>query len=233
MGDITSGRYPVGSLLPTELDLCTQFGVSRHTIREAMRRLQERGLVTRRRGIGTSVKADRVDTRYVQSSMAISDLPRYVEDTRLVTTAAEDLIADERLADILKCPPGQRWVKVTGRRYAGKDKLPMALTGIYINAAYGSIRRLIGKMKVPVYTLIEQQYGITIVEVQQEIRATTIGAADAKQLSVKPGSAGLVVTRRYLGGNDHPIEVAVNLHPADRFSYSMSMRLQLPLSADA
>ena len=224
--DIASGRYPVGSLLPTEMELCTQFGVSRHTVREAVRRLQERGMVTRRRGIGTSVKANRADTRYVQSTMGISDLPRYVEDTRLVTTAAEELIADQPLADLLKCPPGQRWIKVTGSRYAGKDKLPMALTDIYINANYAGVRKLIGAMKVPVYTLIEKRYGITIVEVQQEIRAALLGAASAKRLSVKPGSAGLVVTRRYLGGDDRPIEVAVNLHPAERYAYSMSLRLQ-------
>ena len=233
IADITGGRYPVGSLLPTEFELCTQFGVSRHTIREAIRRLQERGLVTRQRGIGTSVKASRVETRYVQSTAAISDLPRYVDDTRLVTSEAAEVIADDALAELLRCPEGQRWLKVTGFRYAGKDKLPMALTEIYVNAAYGGIGKLIGTMKVPVYTLIEKQYGITIVEVRQEIRATTIGAADAKRLSVKPGSAGLVVTRRYFGDNDRPVEVAVNLHPADRFSYSMSMRLQVPAGADA
>lgn len=233
LDDITGGRYPVGSLLPTEFELCTQFGVSRHTVREAIRRLHEHGLVTRQRGIGTSVKATRVDSRYVQSTASISDLPQYVADTRLVTTAAADVIADEFLAELLRCPVGQRWVKVTGFRYAGKEKLPMALTEIYINAAYGGVRKLIGTLKVPVYTLIEKQYGITIVEVKQEIRAATIGAADAKRLSVKPGSAGLVVTRRYFGDNDRPIEVAVNLHPADRFSYSMSMRLQVPAAADA
>lgn len=231
--DITSGRYPVGSLLPTELELCTQFGVSRHTVREAIRRLQERGLVTRQRGIGTSVKANRVETRYVQSATAISDLPRYVEETRLVTTDATEVTADSALAELLRCPEGQRWVKVRGFRYAGKQKLPMALSDIYVSAAYGGVRRLIGTMKVPVYALIEKQYGIAIAEVRQEIRATLIGAPEAKLLSVKPGSAGLVVTRRYFGDDDRPIEVAVNLHPADRFSYSMTLRLQSPAGADA
>ncbi|WP_168226780.1 GntR family transcriptional regulator [Rhodoferax sediminis] len=135
--DVTSGRYPVGSLLPTEFDLCTQFGVSRHTVREAIRRLLDRGLVTRQRGIGTTVKANRVETRYVQTTAKIADLPRYVEDTLLVTTQAEEVIADEVLAELLKCPPGQRWMKVTGFRHVNKGKLPMALTDIYINAAYG------------------------------------------------------------------------------------------------
>jgi GntR family transcriptional regulator len=233
MKDITGGRYPVGNLLPTEFELCTQFGVSRHTVREAIRRLQERGLVTRQRGVGTTVKANRAESRYVQSTASISDLPQYVEDTRLVTTEAKNIIADEALADLLQCPEGQRWVRVRGFRYAGRDKLPMALADIYINAAYGGIQKLIGTMTVPVYTLIEKQYGVTIVEVKQEIRATRISPADAKRLSVKPGSAGLVVTRRYFGANDRLLEVAVNLHPADRFSHSMSLRLHVPAAADA
>jgi len=226
--DIGRGHFPVGSLLPPELDLCKQFGVSRHTIREAIRRLQERGLVTRQRGVGTSVKANPAHSRYVQSTAAISDLPQYVEDTRLVTSDAADVIADAELASLLKCPEGQRWVRVTGFRYAGKDKLPMAFTQVYINAAYGGIRKLVGTLKVPVYTLIEREYGVTIVEVKQEIRATTISAADAKLLSVKPRSAGLVVIRHYFADNNRLLEVGVNLHPAERFSYSMSLRLQAP-----
>lgn len=233
MDDIVSGRYPVGSLLPAELDLCTQFDVSRHTMREAIRRLLERGLVTRQRGIGTTVRANRVDGKYIQTTATITDLPRYVEETQLVTTQADDVIADEALAATLKCPLGQRWVKVSGFRHADKGKLPIALTDIYISASYGGIRKLIGAMKVPVYTLLEKQYCLTIVEVQQEISATVIGVADAKRLSVKPGSAGLVVTRRYLSDKGHTIEVAVNLHPADRYSYSMSLRLQTPAEVNA
>lgn len=231
--DITQGVYPVGCLLPTEFELCTQFRVSRHTVREAIRRLQERGLVTRRPGVGTSVKTDKVDSRYVQSTATISDLKKYVEDTRLVTTQARDVITDEALAEQLKCGVGQRWMCVSGYRYAGKQKLPMSIIQIYINPAYCGVRKLIGTLKVPVHELIEKQYGITLVEVRQEIRATSIGATDAKQLNVKPGSAGLLITRQYLTANDHLIEIAVNLHPADRFSYCSTLRLQLHAAKDA
>ena len=108
----------------------------------------------------------------------------------------------------------------------------MAMTDVYINAVYGGIRKLVGTLKVPVYTLIEKEYGVTIVEVKQEIRATTISPADAKLLSVKPRSAGLVVIRHYFGDNDRLLEVGVNLHPADRFSYSMSLRRPLKPVAD-
>jgi DNA-binding GntR family transcriptional regulator len=224
--DIEAGRYAVGDLLPPELELCTQFGVSRHTMREAIRKLQERGLITRQRGVGTRVKTAERASRYVQSTAAIPDLHQYVKDTRLVTSQAGTVIADAALSETLKCNVGQRWVRVTGFRYAGKDKLPLALTEIYVNPAYGGVQKLIGTLKVPVHTLIEQQFGVSVVEVRQEIRATEITGADAKRLGVKPRSPGLLIVRQYLGANDQVIEVSVNLHPADRFSYFTSLRLQ-------
>ena len=45
---ISSGRYPLGSRLPTELELCAQFGASRNTVRAALRELQDLGLIERR-----------------------------------------------------------------------------------------------------------------------------------------------------------------------------------------
>ena len=45
---IGTGRYPVGSVLPNELELAVEFGVSRSTIRAALRELQVSGLVSRK-----------------------------------------------------------------------------------------------------------------------------------------------------------------------------------------
>jgi GntR family transcriptional regulator len=52
---IKNGDYPVGSNLPTENELCARFGVSRHTVREATRRLSDLGLVVRKPRTGTTV----------------------------------------------------------------------------------------------------------------------------------------------------------------------------------
>ena len=232
MEDIRGGRYPVGSLLPGEHELCTQFGVSRHTVREAIRQLQDRGMVLRQRGVGTSVRSDGADSRYVQSTATIADLPRYVDETRLVAEHTGDVLVDGALAELLGCPAGQRWAEVTGRRYVGQDGPPLALTHIYVPAAYAAILGMIGTRKVPVYSLLEEQFGVRIGEVRQDISAVVIDAADAERLQVAPGSAGLVVTRRYHGQDGRLVEAAVNLHPADRFSYSMTLRLS-PSAGDA
>jgi len=54
---IAGGEYPVGSLLPKEVELSRTYGASRHTMREALRRLSEAGMVLRRRRAGTEVIA--------------------------------------------------------------------------------------------------------------------------------------------------------------------------------
>ncbi len=221
--DIRRGHYGVGDLLPPETALCTQFGVSRHTMREAMRLLIERGLVTRQRGVGTTVTAREPRAHYTQSTASVADLPQYVEETRLVTKEVKDVLAMGELSQLLACPPGQRWLYARAWRYVGRSKDPIALTHIYINAAYAGIKALIGAPNVPVYSLIERQYGERVAEVKQRIDAKILAPDEAAALNVPSGSAALVITRHYYAASHRLLEVAVNLHPADRFSYSMTL----------
>jgi len=225
--DIRRGHYGVGDLLPPETSLCTQFGVSRHTMREAMRLLIERGLVTRQRGIGTTVTAREPRAHYTQSTASVADLPQYVEETRLVIKELKDVLAVGELSELLACPPGQRWLYARAWRYVGRSKDPIALTHIYVHAAYAGIKGLIGAPNVPVYSLIERQYGERVAEVKQRIDAKILGADEAQALNVPEGSAALMITRHYHAASGRLLEVAVNLHPADRFSYSMSLRTPL------
>src|SRR5688500_11317383 len=95
LDDIERGAFAVGSLLPSEAELGSRFGVSRNTVREAVRQLEELRLVTRRQGVGTLVAARQVPGRYVQSVGAVPDLRQYVKSTRLeilarATTTAAD-----------------------------------------------------------------------------------------------------------------------------------------------
>src|SRR5215831_18810156 len=72
--EIVTGVYPVGSQLPTEDALCSRFSVSRYTVREALRRLREDGLVASRQGSGTLVVPRRTSDSYAGDVMSINDL---------------------------------------------------------------------------------------------------------------------------------------------------------------
>ncbi|MCQ4330380.1 GntR family transcriptional regulator [Stutzerimonas stutzeri] len=222
---IKAGRYPLNSLLPTEHELCKQFNVSRHTVREAIRRLNELGLVSKQHGIGTRVKAVQPASRYVQASEGISDLHQYVRDVRMELGASEEVRADQELAELLECNPGQSWVRTDGLRHREGDSAPLARTLVYVPSAYRAALDAFGDGRTPIYELLQQRFGLQMTEVRQTISAVRLNEDDAHVLQVEAGSPGLHIVRKYYGNNDELLEVAVNVHPAERFSYSITQRL--------
>src|ERR1700733_2466034 len=87
---IGNGRFPVGSTLPTALELCEQYGGSRHPIRAAIRELQELGMVSRRKKAGTRVEAASPTGGYRQSLASVEDLVQFgAAHTRGVQTNEE------------------------------------------------------------------------------------------------------------------------------------------------
>ncbi|RYY73004.1 MAG: GntR family transcriptional regulator, partial [Comamonadaceae bacterium] len=123
--EIREGRYPVGSLLPPEPQLCERFAVSRHTVREAVRLLCEQGLVSRHQGVGTRVRASHSEKRYVASLSSLRDLMEYAQQTRLKFLGSRWVNADESLAHLLRCKEGERWLELDTCRFPVEGGLPI------------------------------------------------------------------------------------------------------------
>lgn len=226
MNDIQTGRHPVGTLLPTEAEFCQQFNVSRHTVREAIRRLAEVGLVSAQVGVGTWVKAQRPATRYVQSSEGISDLFQFVNEVSLKLVGSREVVADAALSEALECRIGQKWFHMIGERYVAGEKEPIALGYIYVAAPYRAAVDQLKEPSEPIFTLIEREFGLQLVEVRQEISAVPVDEPSAARLKVAPGSPGLKIVRKYFSNRNELFEVAINIHPAERFSHVSTLRLQ-------
>jgi GntR family transcriptional regulator len=221
--EIVKGKHPVGARLPTESELCQRFAVSRHTVREALRHLRDFGFVSPRQGSGTTVAGTK-PSFYVHPVASVSDLMQYAVATRFVVDHSEFVIADAKLAERLGCSPGRRWLHSVGFRYTADDAPPICWTEVYVHASYAGIRALIGKRNGAIYTYIEEMYGERVVEVVQTLSAATVPEKIALGLNVAPGSPALQIERVYKSAKHRVIEVAFNLHPADRFSYSISLR---------
>jgi DNA-binding GntR family transcriptional regulator len=227
IGDIGRGRYAVGSLLPTEAELQQQYGVSRHTLREATRRLVDMGLISRHPGIGTRVRAKTAEANYVASLTSIADLFQYTHETRLELLGEATVIAQGTLARLLRCEPGQHWFMLRTCRYPLRGAEPISYTEIYVQPQYRGIRKFFGSNKsITIYNLIEEQYGERIVEVQQDVSAVAISAAEARLLRTRARMPGLRILRYYLGTNDRLLSMSINTYPADRFSFSTRWRLE-------
>ncbi len=229
--EIESGQYPVGTQLPTEFELCEQFGVSRSTAREAVKRLVDLGLVVRQPRIGTTVCARAVASGYRQSVADVSDLYQYAAETTLVIESKETVEIDADRARILEAAPGETWLRLEGRRHAGNPKEPICTTEIWIHPAFRSIQGMHGPLKGAVHAEIEEHFGEVITAVEQEIRAIVLAPADARPLNVDPHTAALLVSRKYRNRRNQLVELATSIHPADRFSYSTVLRREWGVGA--
>jgi DNA-binding GntR family transcriptional regulator len=222
--DIVSGVYPIGSQLPTEEELCERFSVSRYTVREALRRLREDNLVSSRQGAGTTVVPPRPTGSFVHEVMSINDLVAFATGVRFAVDTIEMIEIDDKLSARTGIAKGEQWLSVRGFRHTEGRELPVCWTEVYINREFAAVGRLLQRHRGPIFHLIEDLFGQSIVEVHQEIAAALISPALASGLGVKAGTTALEVQRTYKLATGKIAQVAINTHPASRFRHSMTMR---------
>ena len=221
ISEIESGTYSIGSLMPTEFQLCERFGVSRYTVREAMRRLFEAGLVSRRRGAGTVVLTTERPPAFNQSLKSVSDVLQYARDTRFDINNVSRIRADADLAPMLDGTIGKEWILAKGIRYGFNDPRPVCVSRIYVNDVLHGIEDQLRMPLRSVSELIENKHGIKIIRIEQTVMGLSLTDEDAKGLRVLPGSAGLRAIRKFRDEHNRVIQVTDNIHPADRFKLSM------------
>jgi GntR family transcriptional regulator len=222
--EIKSGRAPIGTLLPSEIELGRQHGVSRHTVREALRQLRVEGLVAARKGSGTTVVSLGSTNPYVHEVASIEQLVEYATGTQYEVGTGKLIRADARLAQRLGCAEGEEWLRIEGLRYAPGQTAPICWMEVYIHADYANVLRMIGRRPGPIYAWIEDMHGEHINEIEQVLSARDVPAALSKKLGVKAGSMGIEVRRTYRLDTGRIAEIAFNLHPAHRFRYEMTLR---------
>lgn len=224
--DIASGRLPVGSLLPTELELCERYETSRHTVRAALRELQQLGLVSRRKNVGTRVESMRPINGFRPSLASVDDLVQFGSTHVRVVQTIEKVTATGALAKQLGCVNGTLWLRISSLRLVGDAKsLPIGWTDVYIDPAYEEIGDSVRTSPdTLISSLIEAQYGRRIAEIQQNIQAIKVPERMARALRIDSGAVALRIVRRYLDAAGGAFEVSISVHPAERFSVSMRLR---------
>jgi DNA-binding GntR family transcriptional regulator len=223
---IASGRLAVGALLPTEFELCEHHGLSRYAVRKALDELQELGLVSRRKNVGTRVEARVPRQGFTQSIVTAEELAqfgsRHVRQLREVMP----VVADLELARKLGVPGGTRLLRLSSLRMegAGTQGRPVGWTDVYVDERFTEVEALVRQSPDRlVSALIEERYGIAIARIRQEIGAITLPPALAAELQAEPGAAALRIKRSYLDAEGEVIEISVSVHPADRFTLTMEM----------
>jgi len=224
--EIMSGRYAAGDKFPPENELCDRFGVSRQTVREAIRELQSRGLLKRRRGAGTIVCGRQDPTLFVQEIDTLGRLFDAAQDTRLDRKSEGLIVMRESLAGLLGCDPGGSWLRFAGLRWHVARNIKLCWTEIFVARKYADVRKHVTEQTAGIFTLLEKNFGVVPARLEQEISAVAIDDKHAAELDAKAGSPGLFVLRRYFDPAGELYQIAISLYPADRFTMKTQLLRQ-------
>lgn len=223
--DIEAGVYPVDSSLPPELQLMKDMNVSRFTIREAMTKLTDWGLVERRRRIGTRVIASRRKKRYGLSLQTQDELLSYLGETHLHVVGHE-LVSGKHLSSLVDVDEDQKWWKVdTYRTIPGSD-LPLSWTEIYLPEDFKAVIEHIGSRRGSTFQLLEEYCGEIPTLIRQTLSGTTLPVPIAKQMKQSPQMATLKFLRNFYNVDDRLIEVALSYYPEGSFEYKTDLQLE-------
>ncbi|HET9877234.1 MAG TPA: GntR family transcriptional regulator [Mycobacterium sp.] len=222
--EIVDGVYPIGAQLPTEHDLSERFAVSRYTVREALRRLREDNLVASRPRAGTVVIPRTAANSYAQEVVSIDDLAAFAAGARFEILSNAIVTIDDDLAARTGLPEGTQWLAVRGHRLADGQSVSACRTEYYINPAFATVGRLLQRHSGPIFPLIEDLFGVSVIEVHQQISAVVVTAELAAVLNVDAGTAALQMQRTYTTSDGEIAQVTVNTHPAASYRHSMTLR---------
>jgi DNA-binding GntR family transcriptional regulator len=214
---IASGSVGVGESLPTEADLCKTYRVSRYTAREALRRLRDAGLITRRRRAGTTVRAARAHADLSLRLGSAEDLLRYATETRFLIERRE------RVRAAIGGRRGQQWIRLSGVRVRPGDPAPVCLLEVYLHIALAGLEKRLPRSSGVIYPQVEKALGVRISSIGHRIEACLLKEQEAERLHAKPGAPGLRVRRYYYDANERLLELSDSLHAAERFAYEMRL----------
>jgi GntR family transcriptional regulator len=205
---ITSGELPVGGRVPTEFDLCAEHDMSRGTVRQALRCLEDLGMITRS-PTGTLVTAPRPVDAYHPSAGTPDEIMDLAQRTKLLRPTASDVIVDAVLARRLEVDAGSHWHALTGPLVLRSDPT----VTLCWSEHYHSTVEAQEKFRRGAYTAQRLQSRTF----KQVIAAELMPDEPAAALGAPPGSAALTVRRTHFDSSGRIVTVSLHTHRGDRY----------------
>jgi GntR family transcriptional regulator len=218
---IRKGRYGVGERLPPESSLAEICGVNRNTVRQAISELVQKGLISKKNGVGSFISAkDPSAVKYALqniSSTADDMLNMGISPTtRLLGQKVRE--ADSELAQKLMLG-GDKRVILTKRLRLGND-VPLVIERSYL--PYGEYRSLLGmKLTGSLYHVLTEKFGTELHRSIQTFRAVALAREDARLLDVPPESPGIFLESIIYDSKNVAVEVMHAHHRGDKYVFQV------------
>jgi GntR family transcriptional regulator len=218
LAELATTQLEPGDMLPSERQLCADYGVSRITVREALGQLVSEGLLVRSQGKGTFV-ANRPARSRLHIASFHEDMRRMGLEPSTVVLAAAPVVPPAQTLSRLRLSAGSTAYHVRRLRLA--DRVPMSVDDAWYNAALlpGLDQR---DLQASLYDTLARHYGRPIDHAEQTVSAGLAGEEIGRLLGI-PGAGPVLRFDRVSYSRGDPVEQARSWYRADRYELFMAL----------
>jgi len=231
--EIIQGEYRPGDQLPTEDALLQRFQVSRITVRRAIQNLVSRGLLEIRRGHGTFVLSPRIEAELTKLTGFVEDMNAAGRKATARVISQDVVAASARVAERLQLAKGTKVMRIKRVRLA--DGTPISFDETYLPLHLGKQIVHNDLRLQPIFTLLEKEYGVPLVEADYELEAVIATKDVAAALQVRVGSPIFQIERTSMTTGNQPVDYEVLSYRGDlvRFVTKLLRHSESPARSQA
>ncbi|MFB4195182.1 GntR family transcriptional regulator [Streptomyces carpaticus] len=219
---IEHGELLPGTLLGNEIDLAGRLGLSRPTVRQAIQVLVDKGLLVRRRGVGTQVVHSRV-RRPLELSSLYDDLESAGQRPATRVLSIEETDAPAEVAAALGLAEGTPVRRVERLRLThGED--PIARLRNYLPLDLLTLTH--SDLEATGLYRLMRAAGTTLHSARQSIGAKAATAAEAAALAEEPGAPLLTMQRTAFDDTGRAVEYGTHLYRASRYAFELQLLIR-------
>ncbi|RNI22681.1 GntR family transcriptional regulator [Rufibacter latericius] len=216
---IKNPEYQEGKLLPNEVALAKQLGISRNTVRQATNKLVFERLLIRKKGVGTTVSKDNITTKLDKWSSFTHEMGEKGVTFRNYEIGVSLVDADDEIRRLFNITRKSKVVKL--ERLRGLDSGPVVLFISYFHPRVG----LTGNedFTQPLYDMLERTYHTVAAVSKEGISAILADKELSEKLQIEEGDPVLFRKRVVCDPGGRPIEYNIGYYRADRFTYTIEI----------
>jgi GntR family transcriptional regulator len=214
---IEAGRLEQGDLLPSEREFADALGISRMTVRRALKDLEARGWLESRVGRGWYVRPSKIEQRLSKLSGFSSDM----EALQLKVTSSvlnfEKITASAMLSERMNLPIGSPIFCLERIRLVNGEPLGIELSNLQAELCPGLLDFDFGRNSL--YQVLREEYGLELATAEQTVEASLADWHEGTLLGIEQGTPVLRGTRITHLPSGQIIEASSAVYRGDRYKY--------------
>lgn len=222
---IQAGKLRVGEKLPPEADYAIELGVSRSTLRLAYTELERQGVLQRKKRAGTTIIADRPQSRFNMRTSGLHELLSLGRDTELLLTGTQTVHTDAIPQLQGYESETNHWLEISGTRTLPGEDVPFNSTQIYVPARYAAIEHVLERSGPSVFRTIEERFGITVERVSQTTQAIRCPADISGIIGLEVDAPALRIVAQLYDTNATLMEISVATFDPEKFQLQTDVEI--------